>query len=135
MLQLLLQFLEDQGLYESVDECSLREEVLGTLDKLVKDWVKKVGCAAELADTFVADSNAKIFTFGSYRLGVHGPGEALLMSSSCTSTTCNITAQWFLLVGADIDTLCVGPRHVSRENDFFGSEAHCLQSMLTVQPD
>ena len=79
-LLFLLQFLQDQGLYESVDESSLREEVLGTLDKLVKDWVKKVGRAAELADTFVADSNAKIFTFGSYRLGVHGPGEALLMS-------------------------------------------------------
>lgn len=74
-----LQFLQDQGLYESTDESSLREEVLGTLDKLVKDWVKKVGRAAELADTFVADSNAKIFTFGSYRLGVHGPGEILPM--------------------------------------------------------
>ena len=69
-----LQFLQDQGLYESVAESSLREDVLGTLDKLVKDWVKKVGRAAELADSFVADSNAKIFTFGSYRLGVHGPG-------------------------------------------------------------
>lgn len=74
-----LQFLQDQGLYESTDESSLREEVLGTLDKLVKDWVKKVGRAAELADTFVADSNAKIFTFGSYRLGVHGPGEHCLV--------------------------------------------------------
>lgn len=68
------QFLEEQGLYESVDESSLREEVLGTLDKLVKHWVKKVGRAADLAESFVADSTAKIFTFGSYRLGVHGPG-------------------------------------------------------------
>lgn len=78
-----LQFLQDQGLYESTDESSLREEVLGTLDKLVKDWVKKVGRAAELADTFVADSNAKIFTFGSYRLGVHGPGEYCLCLVEC----------------------------------------------------
>lgn len=101
----LKQFLEEQGLYESVAESSLREEVLGTLDNLVKDWVKKVGRAAELSDSFVSDSNAKIFTFGSYRLGVHGPG-------------------------ADIDTLCVGPRHVSRETEFFGLESHCLQAML-----
>ncbi len=73
-----LQFLEEQDLYESVAESSLREEVLGTLDNLVKDWVKKVGRAAELADSFVSDSNAKIFTFGSYRLGVHGPGQLIL---------------------------------------------------------
>lgn len=135
-LLLFLQFLEDQGLYESVDESSLREEVLGTLDKLVKDWVKKVGRAAELADNFVAESNAKIFTFGSYRLGVHGPGEALSTSPVGlpigTLKACNPADQPSLLVGADIDTLCVGPRHVSRENDFFGSEAHCLQSMLMV---
>lgn len=71
-----MQFLEEQGLYESVEESSLREEVLGTLDNLVKEWVKQVGRATELADSFVSDSNAKIFTFGSYRLGVHGPGDS-----------------------------------------------------------
>ncbi|CAH1453772.1 unnamed protein product [Lactuca virosa] len=32
--------------------------------------------------------------------------------------------------GADIDTLCVGPRHVSRDEDFFGK----LKKMLSDMP-
>jgi len=98
-----LQFLEQQGLYESVAESSLREEVLGTLDKLVKDWVKKVGRAAELADSFVSDSNAKIFTFGSYRLGVHGPGQLILCA--CPA---HIASDYQTLVS---DNWSVCPRH------------------------
>ena len=94
-------------MYETVHESSLREDVLGTLDKLVKEWVKKVGQAQQLADSFVADSNAKIFTFGSYRLGVHGPGEAVARNiqyagtmSSCYRL-CKSDVLWLLC-----DTKC-----------------------------
>ena len=87
-----MQFLEEEGLYESIEESALREEVLGTLDKLVKEWVKRVGRAAELADSFVSDSNAKIFTFGSYRLGVHGPGKVPSVATCwlCCKKVCKL---------------------------------------------
>ncbi|KAI3815615.1 hypothetical protein L1987_15292 [Smallanthus sonchifolius] len=100
------EFLADAGLYETHEEAIRREEVLGRLDQIVKVWVKKVSRARGLNEQLVQEANAKIFTFGSYRLGVHGPG-------------------------ADIDTLCVGPRHADRDEDFFGE----LKKMLLETPD
>ncbi|XP_058091789.1 nuclear poly(A) polymerase 1-like [Magnolia sinica] len=104
--QELEKFLADAGLYESQEEAVAREEVLGRLDQIVKTWVKKVGRAKGFNEQLVQEANAKIFTFGSYRLGVHGPG-------------------------ADIDTLCVGPRHATREEDFFIE----LHQMLAEMPE
>uniref|UniRef100_A0A5B7C4M0 polynucleotide adenylyltransferase n=1 Tax=Davidia involucrata TaxID=16924 RepID=A0A5B7C4M0_DAVIN len=99
-------FLADAGLYESQEEAIRREEVLGGLDQIVKIWVKNVSRAKEFNEQLVQEANAKIFTFGSYRLGVHGPG-------------------------ADIDTLCVGPGHATRDEDFFGE----LHRMLSEMPE
>ncbi|KAL6841687.1 hypothetical protein ACP4OV_028516 [Aristida adscensionis] len=87
-------FLVEAGLYESPEESTKREEVLAELDKILKDWVKQLTIQRGYTDQMVEEANALLFTFGSYRLGVHGPG-------------------------ADIDTLCVGPSYVSREEDFF----------------
>ncbi|KAL8234209.1 hypothetical protein R6Q59_020309 [Mikania micrantha] len=101
------QFLVDAGLYETHEEAISREEVLGRLDQIVKIWVKKVSRAKGLNEQLVQEANAKIFTFGSYRLGVHGPG-------------------------ADIDTLCVGPRQVDRDEDFFGQLKEMLLEMSDV---
>ncbi|CAN4121750.1 unnamed protein product [Withania somnifera] len=100
-------FLADAGLYESHEEAIKREEVLGRLDQIVKMWVKNVCRAKGFNDDVVHEANAKIFTFGSYRLGVHGPG-------------------------ADIDTLCVGPRHAMRE-DFFGELHRMLKEMPEIR--
>ncbi len=70
-----------------------REIVLGRVAALVKRFVHKVSLTRGLSETAADAAGGKIFTFGSYRLGVHGPGSG-------------------------IDTLCVVPKHVSRE-DFF----------------
>nr|XP_018673661.1 PREDICTED: nuclear poly(A) polymerase 4-like isoform X1 [Musa acuminata subsp. malaccensis]XP_018673662.1 PREDICTED: nuclear poly(A) polymerase 4-like isoform X1 [Musa acuminata subsp. malaccensis] len=87
-------FLLDAGLYESKEEAIKREEVLGEINEIVKSWVKQLTRQRGYSDQMVEEANAVIFTFGSYRLGVHGPG-------------------------SDIDTLCVGPSYVNREEDFF----------------
>ncbi|KAF8090595.1 hypothetical protein N665_0472s0024 [Sinapis alba] len=99
-------YLQDAGLYESNEEAVRREEVLGRLDEIVKTWIKKVSRDKGLSDETLKQVNAKIFTFGSYRLKVHGPG-------------------------ADIDTLCVGPRYATRGNGFFGE----LHRMLSELPE
>jgi len=72
--------------------------VLNELNKLLKEWIHDVGIEQGLSEEEARASGGKIFTFGSYRLGVVTPG-------------------------GDIDTLCVAPQHVSREaffNDFVG---------------
>ncbi|CAL4940194.1 unnamed protein product [Urochloa decumbens] len=99
-------YLSDTGLYESQEDAVSREEVLGKLDQTVKAWIKKATRISGYGEQFVHEANAKIFTFGSYRLGVHGPG-------------------------ADIDTLCVGPRHATRNEYFF----RWLHDMLAEMPE
>lgn len=59
----------------------------------MKKFVRAVSLTRGLSEAAANAAGGKIFTFGSYRLGVHGPG-------------------------SDIDTLLVVPKHVSRD-DFF----------------
>ncbi|KDP40853.1 hypothetical protein JCGZ_24852 [Jatropha curcas] len=99
--------LSDAGLYESKEEATKRGEVLSRIGQIVKDWVKQLTRLRGYTDQMVEDANALIFTFGSYRLGVHGPG-------------------------ADIDTICVGPSYVNREEDFFFVLHNILAEMEEV---
>ena len=66
-----LQFLRDAGLYEPDEDAYLRQEVLGLFYELTQTWVKGV-CRKKNLN--VEDARAHVYTFGSYRLGVHGPG-------------------------------------------------------------
>lgn len=85
------EYLKTQGFFEDEKESVKRERVLGILNSLLN---KSITGLAEKARVPVEKNNmCRIFTFGSYRLGVHSKD-------------------------ADIDTLCVAPNFVSR-NDFF----------------
>ncbi|XP_027906704.1 nuclear poly(A) polymerase 4-like isoform X1 [Vigna unguiculata] len=100
-------FLAVSGLYENNEEAAKREEVLCRLEQIVKHWVKQLTHLKGYTDQMVEDANAIILTFGSYRLGVHGPG-------------------------ADLDTICIGPSYVNREEDFFYTLHDILANMEEV---
>ncbi|ORY82692.1 hypothetical protein BCR37DRAFT_379720 [Protomyces lactucae-debilis] len=89
----MIQELKRQGTFESQAESDLRVKVLNELQKLALEFVTKVGVSKNMPLQVAKESGGKIFTYGSYRLGVYGPG-------------------------SDIDSLVVAPRHVQRD-DFF----------------
>lgn len=67
--------------------------MLEHIQKVVEEFVRRVCKAKGLPASTVENAGGKIFTFGSYSLGVYGPT-------------------------SDIDTLVVAPKHVNM-NDFF----------------
>lgn len=80
-------------------------QILSRLNCLVKEWIKEVSIKKNMPPNVAEQVGGKIYTFGSYRLGVHQKG-------------------------ADIDALCVAPRHVDR-SDYFSS----FFELLKVQPE
>eukprot|EP01064_Diplonema_japonicum_P028618 TRINITY_DN4427_c0_g1_i1.p1 TRINITY_DN4427_c0_g1~~TRINITY_DN4427_c0_g1_i1.p1 ORF type:complete len:583 (+),score=65.12 TRINITY_DN4427_c0_g1_i1:76-1824(+) len=89
---------------ETKEDSQLRERVLAWVDDIVKKWVVAEATNKGFRPEDAKSIGGRIFSFGSYRLGVHGPG-------------------------ADIDTLVLTPRHVSRE-EFFNT----LQDELKASP-
>lgn len=90
---LLVDELRRQGSFESEAATLKRAKVLKTLQQLTQEFVYSVSKSKNMDEGMAKDAGGKIFTFGSYRLGVYGPG-------------------------SDIDTLVVFPKHINRE-DFF----------------
>lgn len=85
-------YLQERGFFEDDREGQTRERVLGKLNFMVREFVARMARNKGSGDG-ERSYGGKIFTFGSYRLGVHDKG-------------------------ADIDALCIVPRHVTR-TDFF----------------
>jgi poly(A) polymerase len=88
----------------SASELKAREDVIKEIQKIINKWVNEVSIKQGYTGEALKAACGKVFTFGSYRLGLITPS-------------------------ADIDALCVAPKHISRE-DFFGS----LQSILEANP-
>lgn len=105
----MIQELKRQGNFETAAESDLRVKVLNELQKMTTQFVTAVGLKKNMPEQTAKESGGKIFTYGSYRLGVYGPG---MLSSMINEPATEHS------VGSDIDSLVVAPRHVQRE-DFF----------------
>uniref|UniRef100_A0A2M4CNJ1 Poly(A) polymerase n=1 Tax=Anopheles darlingi TaxID=43151 RepID=A0A2M4CNJ1_ANODA len=97
--------LEPYNVFEAESELNHRMEILAKLNTLVKQWVRDVSISRHMPEATAEKLGGKIYTFGSYRLGVHHKG-------------------------ADIDALCVAPRNIDR-SDYFGS----FFELLKQQPE
>lgn len=96
------------GVFETEEELAHRMEVLSKINNLVREWIKDVSRQKNnIPENRIATFGGKVFTFGSYRLGVHTKG-------------------------ADIDTLCIAPRHIER-SDFFTSFGELLKQQREVK--
>ncbi|KAF3937567.1 hypothetical protein ABW19_dt0207054 [Dactylella cylindrospora] len=79
--------------FESAEDSQKRIDVLKRLQKITEEFVRQVYTSKGQNELTTNSAGGKVFTYGSYRLGVVGPG-------------------------SDIDTLVVAPKLVTRD-DFF----------------
>lgn len=86
----LIEELKRQGSFESEVETRRRVKILADMQELAQEFVRLASLKKNMSEGMARDAGGKIFTFGSYRLGVYGPG-------------------------SDIDTLIVVPKHVTRD--------------------
>ncbi|XP_076279083.1 poly(A) polymerase hiiragi isoform X2 [Lasioglossum baleicum] len=98
--------LKPYNVFESEEELNHRMEILSKLNALVKQWIRDTSIARNMPSNVAEKVGGKIYTFGSYRLGVHHKG-------------------------ADIDALCVVPRHIYR-SDYFSSFFELLKMQEEV---
>ncbi|KAF3925410.1 hypothetical protein AA313_de0201100 [Arthrobotrys entomopaga] len=89
----LIEELKAMNSFESAEESQKRVDVLKRLQKITEEFVRQVYTSKNQNELATNSAGGKVFTYGSYRLGVVGPG-------------------------SDIDTLVVAPKLVTRE-DFF----------------
>ncbi|KAI9646077.1 polynucleotide adenylyltransferase [Ciborinia camelliae] len=89
----LIEELTRQNNFESRADTDKRTAVLASLQTITEEFVKRVCRKQKKPENYTNAAGGRIFTYGSFRLGVYGPG-------------------------SDIDTLVVVPKNVSREEYF-----------------
>ncbi|RZC32736.1 PAP RNA-bind and/or NTP transf 2 domain containing protein, partial [Asbolus verrucosus] len=92
--------------FESKEELNHQMDILNKLNSLIKQWIKQVSIFRNMPELVAENVGAKLYIFGSRKLGVHNKG-------------------------ADIDALCVAPRHIYRI-DFFTSFCELLKRQPEV---
>nr|VZH90243.1 unnamed protein product [Spirometra erinaceieuropaei] len=95
--------LAQMNIFETSEEIMQRREALLRLQDISNKWIYKKALEQNLPDHIASATTGKIFTFGSYRLGVN-------------------------FRGADIDALFVVPRFITRD-EFFSE----FQAVLTEE--
>lgn len=100
----LVEELKKENNYEGQKETEKRIATLKLLSKTTQEFVKEVSRKKGLPPAQVNQFGGRVYPYGSYRLGVFGPG-------------------------SDIDTLAIAPRHVSRD-DFFEYYPGVLKRMV-----
>lgn len=58
------------GVFESEGELHHRMEVLGSLHKLARQWIRELSLKKNMPPSIAETVGGNIYTFGSYRLGV-----------------------------------------------------------------
>lgn len=71
----LMDELKAQGNFEAQEATNRRQEVLRHFQRVTEAFVKHVAEKRNLAPSVIQNGGGKVATFGSYRLGVFGPGK------------------------------------------------------------
>jgi poly(A) polymerase len=72
----LLAELRGQNNFETAEETEKRRKALAHFQKVTEEFVRHVSKSKGLNPSVVEASGGKVATFGSYRLGVYGPGKS-----------------------------------------------------------
>eukprot|EP00405_Crypthecodinium_cohnii_P022854 CAMPEP_0206470970 /NCGR_PEP_ID=MMETSP0324_2-20121206/31268_1 /ASSEMBLY_ACC=CAM_ASM_000836 /TAXON_ID=2866 /ORGANISM="Crypthecodinium cohnii, Strain Seligo" /LENGTH=617 /DNA_ID=CAMNT_0053945173 /DNA_START=33 /DNA_END=1886 /DNA_ORIENTATION=- len=105
--EVLLKGLEEEFPQENPQDTELRQGVLEELERVMTEWMTKVGMEEHnLPESEARGSANKLLLLGSFKLGA-------------------------AYLGSDTDILCIGPPHISREA-FFSSFVEKLKQLSDV---